>query len=97
MATGGAAIATAAGAQAPARTGAGAAAGGVTAEGGAAVVTADTAEEVRGAAIKAEGGGVTAITAEDTGDTATVETGATPDGDDLINTSLLIDSGFTPE
>lgn len=65
--------------------------GGVTAGGGAAgIVTTDTAEAARGAVIKAE----TALTVEDTGDTATVETGATPDEANLnvINViSLLID------
>lgn len=101
MAEGGAATAIAAGAQAPARTGAGAVVGGVAAEGGATgTVIADTAEAAPGAAIKVETEGVTVITVENTGDVATAGTGATPDDNNLINLiSLLMDlfplSGFT--
>lgn len=91
VAAGGAATAIAVGAQAPAVTGAGAAVGGVTAEGGAAgIVTVDTAEAALGPATKVETGGVTAIT--DTRNTATAETGATPDANliNIISFYLLI-------
>lgn len=65
--------------------------GGVTAEGGAIdIVTENTAEAAPGAAIKVKAGGVMVITV--TGDTAAVETGATPDDSKLINViSSLID------
>lgn len=78
MAAGGETTATAAGAQAPARTGA--AAGGVTAGAGAAgTVSAGPAQEAPGVAKGAEAGGVTAITVANTGDIATAGGRATPD------------------